>query len=79
MNDAVLEVPEGLLTVTLTLVPEPAGTTAAISVAEFTVNEVAAVLPNETAVAPVKLLPVMVTEAPIAAVAGLSRAMLGAG
>ena len=77
MNDAVLEVPEGLVTVTLTLVPEPEGTTAVISVAEFTVNEVAAVPPNKTAVAPVKLVPVMVTEAPTAAVAGLSRAMFG--
>ena len=74
-----LEVPDGLVTITFTLVPEPEGTTAVISVAEFTVNEVAAVLPNETAVAPAKLLPVMVIEAPLAAVAGLSRAMLGAG
>jgi hypothetical protein len=35
-----------------------------IDVAEFTVNEVAAVEPNSTAVAPVKAVPVIVTDVP---------------
>ena len=40
------------------------GMTAVIEVAELTVKLVAAVLPNFTAVAPVKLVPVMVTLVP---------------
>ena len=42
----------------------PAGEVAVIEVALLTVNEVAAVLPNLTAVAPVKLVPVMATLVP---------------
>ncbi len=42
----------------------PAGETAVIEVAELTVKLVAAVEPKRTAVAPVKLVPVMVTEVP---------------
>ena len=42
----------------------PAGATAVIEVAELTVNDVAAVAPNLTAVAPLKLVPVMVTRVP---------------
>ena len=61
-----LLVPPTVVTVTCT-VPVPAGATAVICVAESTVNEVAAVPPNFTAVAPVKLLPVMVTGMPPAA------------
>jgi hypothetical protein len=44
--------------------PVPAGDVAVIEVALLTVNELAAVLPNFTAVAPVKLVPVMVTLVP---------------
>ncbi len=56
-------VPDGLVTVTSTLLL-PAGETAVIEVAELTVKLVAAVEPKRTAVAPVKLVPVMVTEVP---------------
>ena len=48
-------------------VPLPAGEVAVIDVALLTVNEVAAVPPNRTAFAPVKLLPLMVTGVPPAA------------
>ena len=44
--------------------PLPAGEVAAIDVELVTVNEVALVLPNFTAVTPMKLLPVMVTDVP---------------
>ena len=56
-------VPPGVVTVTST-VPEPAGLVAVIEAALFTVKLAAAVAPNLTAVAPVKLVPVMVTEVP---------------
>ena len=42
----------------------PAGAVAVIEVAQLTVTPVAAVVPNFTAVTPVKLVPVMVTEVP---------------
>ena len=44
--------------------PAPAGEVAVIWVAELTVKVVAAVAPKTTAVAPVKLVPVMVTDVP---------------
>ena len=56
-------VPPEFVTVTST-VPLPAGEMAAIDVGLLTVNEVAALPPNFTAVAAVKLLPVMVTGVP---------------
>jgi hypothetical protein len=64
--DEVALVPPPVVTVTST-VPVPAGAVAVIDVAEFMVIEVAAVLPNVTAVAPVKPVPVRVTEVPPAA------------
>ncbi|MNM52519.1 hypothetical protein D3C81_635980 [compost metagenome] len=48
-------------------VPVPAGAVAVICVALLTVKPVAAVAPNVTAVAPVKRVPVMMTEVPPAA------------
>ena len=50
-------------------------------VAEFTVKLVAGVLPNSTAVAPLKPVPLMVTEVPPAVVplAGLMPVTAGAG
>ena len=45
-------------------VETPAGVVAVICVALFTVNDAAATLLNVTAVAPVKLVPVIVTEVP---------------
>jgi hypothetical protein len=46
-------------------------------VAETTVNEVAAVPPKLTAVAPVKSVPVIVTVAPCAALVGVKEVMVG--
>ncbi len=67
-----------MITITLTT-PEPAGTTAVMLVAELTVIDVAAVPPKVTEVAPVKPVPVIVTEAPGAALPGEIEAIAGAG
>ena len=74
-------VPLGVVTVTSTAPALPAEEIAVIWVDEFTVKLVAAVLPNLTAVAPVKLLPVMTTEVPPAAgpLAGLTPVTVGVG
>jgi hypothetical protein len=56
-------VPSGVVTVTST-VPVPGGETAVIEVADPTVKLVALAEPNFTAVAPLKRLPVIVTEVP---------------
>jgi hypothetical protein len=48
----------------MSTVPVPAGEVAVIEVAELTVKPVAAVAPKFTAVAPVKLVPVIVTVVP---------------
>ena len=53
-------VPPGVVTVIAAEVGSPEGTTAVICVAESTVNEAAWDPPNCTAVAPVKLVPVIV-------------------
>ena len=58
--------PAGVVTVTST-VPVPAGLSAVIVVSLTTVTFVAAVVPKSTAVAPVKLVPVIVTRVPPAA------------
>ncbi len=55
--------PPGVVTVTST-VPLPAGAVAVMLVALTTVMPVAEAAPNLTAVAPVKPVPVMVTEVP---------------
>ncbi len=54
-------VPPGVVTVTSTVPAVPAGAVAVMLVALLTVKLVAAVEPNLTAVAPVKLVPVIVT------------------
>ena len=54
-------VPLGVVTVTSTVPIDPAGDVAVIDVALFTVKLGAAVAPNFTLVAPVKLVPVTVT------------------
>ncbi len=59
-------VPPTVVTLTVTE-PVPAGDVAVICVAELTVKLAAAVPPNCTAVAPVKLVPVMTTLVPPAA------------
>src|SRR5665213_4370616 len=60
---AEVPVPFGVVTLTVTA-PVPAGDVAVICVAELTVKIVAFVLPNCTAVAPVKPVPVMTTLVP---------------
>jgi len=72
-NPANVAVPLGVVTETAPLVPV-AATTAVMVVALATLNEAAAVPPKLTAVAPVKLVPVMVTVAPTAA--GLVNAVI---
>ena len=59
----------------------PAGEVAVIEVALLTVKVVAAVAPNFTAVAPVKLVPVMVTEVPpaVGPEVGLTPVTVGTG
>jgi hypothetical protein len=63
-----LDVPLGVVTVTLTEPAGSAGEVAVIDVLEFTVKLVAATPPKLTAVAPVKLVPVMPTLVPPAVV-----------
>ena len=65
--------------VTLTLPVAPAPIIAVILVALTTVNEVAAVPPKLTAVAPVKFVPVIVTVCPVPAEIGLNDAIVGGG
>jgi len=65
--------------VTLTFPEAPAATTAVILVGELTVNEVAAKLPKLTAVAPVRLVPVIVTDAPVPPLVGVKEAIVGEG
>ena len=59
-----MPVPPGVVTATSTAPTEPAGVVAVIEVALTTVTPVAAAPPNVTAGAPVKLVPVMVTDVP---------------
>ena len=62
----VAEVPPVVVTL-MSTVPVPAGDVAVIEVAELTVKLAAVVPPNATAVAPVRLVPVIVTTVPPAA------------
>ena len=73
-------VPLGVLTMTSTVPAAADGDKAVTSVAEPTVYDVAAVLPKLTAVAPVKPVPLMVTEVPppSAPASGLTALTTGA-
>ena len=73
-------VPLGVVTVTSTAPAACAGEVAVIEVALTTAKLAAAVPPNDTAVAPVKLLPVMVTLVPpaIGPAFGLTALTVGA-
>ena len=64
----VAEVPPGVVTVMLTVPAIPAGDVAWICVSDRTVNVVALVVPNLTAEAAAKLVPVSVTTVPPAVV-----------
>ena len=56
--------PPGVVTVMSTVPAVPAGLVALILVAELTVKLEAALLPKSTAVAPLRLVPLMVTTVP---------------
>ena len=73
--DALVAVPQSVVTVTFPVDPEP--TTALIWVAESTVKLAASVPPNLTVV-PVKLVPVMVTVVPVLPEVGVKEVMVGA-
>jgi hypothetical protein len=76
LNSFLVATPPGV--VTLTLPQFPALTTAVIEVLFTTVKELAGVPPKLTAVAPVKLVPVMVTVVPLPALAGVKALIVGA-
>ena len=76
VNPANVAVPAGVVTEALPVVP--LATTAFIVVELITANEVAAVPPKLTAVAPVKLVPVIITVAPAAADVGENEVTVGA-
>jgi len=71
-------VPFGVVTV-IGPVVAPAGTVAVICVSESSVQLVAAVSLNLTEVAPVKLLPLMVTTVPTGPITGEKDEIVGAG
>src|SRR5581483_7245282 len=72
-------VPAGVVTDTVPDENVPPGTTAVICVAESTVNDDAATVPNLTADAPVKLSPLNVTLVPAAPSVGESAVTDGTG
>jgi hypothetical protein len=73
------DVPPGVVTVTSTVPALPGGAVAVICVAPFTVKVVAGIVPNLTAVAPERAVPVIVTLVPPAAgpEAGLTPVTVG--
>jgi hypothetical protein len=75
VNPASVAMPPGV--VTDTFPDAPFAITAVILVADTTVNEVAAVPPKLTAVAPVKLVPVRVTVVRVDAFVGVNEAIVG--
>ena len=77
MKPPLLTLPLAVVTRTFPVAPAP--TTAVILVALTTVNEVAAVPPKLTPVAPVKFVPVIVTVCPVPADVGLKDAIVGGG
>ena len=77
VNPDLLMVPFAVVTFTLPVVPDP--TTATILVALTTLKELAAVPPKLTVVAPVKFVPVIVTNCPTPADVGLNDVIVGGG
>ena len=75
--DAEVAVPFGVTTL-ITPLTAPDGTVAVICVAELTVN-VAATLPKRTELAPVKFVPVIVTDAPTTPLVGAKLVIVGSG
>jgi arylamine N-acetyltransferase len=77
-NELPVPVPLGVVT-EIAPVEAPTGTVAVIWVSVLTVKVMAAVPWNATAVAPVKLMPVIVTTAPIGPLVGATEVTVGAG
>lgn len=77
VNPALLAEPDGVVTATLPDAPAP--TIAVMRVALTTVKDCAGVPPKLTWVAPVKLLPLIVTTVPVVAKAGVNDVSVGAG
>ena len=75
MKPAIAPTPHEVVILTDPVVPAP--TTAVICVAEFTVKELALVPPNFTDVAPVKFEPVITTDVPVPALAGVNPVICG--
>ncbi|CAB4889582.1 unannotated protein [freshwater metagenome] len=75
-----VEVPPGVVTVTVTAPATPAGAVAVTDVADTTTTFVAAFAPNFTPVAPVRFVPVIVTTVPPDAgpLVGLNDVTVGA-
>ena len=69
------DVPPGVVTVTSSRPGVPAGAIAVIWVSESTVYEVAFAVPNFTALAPIRLVPVITTVPPTSAVYGGASAV----
>ena len=70
-------VPSGVATRIFAFAGAPSGTTAVIWVGESTVNDAAGTVPNLTALAPVKLLPVMTTCVPGCPLSGVKELIMG--
>ncbi len=77
IKPGLVPIPPGV--VTATFPEDPNATTAMMLVAETTVNDAAAVPPKLTAVAPVKLVPVIVTVIPLTPLVGVKEVIVGAG
>jgi hypothetical protein len=75
VNPLTVTVPTGVVTLTLPLAPLP--TTATIVMALTTLNDLAAVPPKLTELAPVKLVPLMVTIWPFRAELGVKEVIVG--
>jgi len=75
-EDALVAVPPAVVSV---IFPDfaPAGTKTETIESLFTVNDAALIPPNVTLVAPVKLVPLIVTEVPTCPLPGLKLRMLG--
>ena len=75
VNPSMVAVPADVVTDIAPLAPVP--TTAVILVAESTVNDLAAVPPKRTAVAPVRLLPLIVMVVPLVPPNGEKEVIIG--
>ena len=75
-EEADVAIPAGVVTL-IVPVEAPVGTVAEIDVGLETVNEAAAEVPNLTKVAPVKFVPVIVTDEPYQLLVGVNEEIVG--